>query len=405
MGIFGFGRKKKKQQQEAEQAKQEQELEQGEETTPEEPEADVPEDIEAQAEPTEVEPPDEEKPEAEPEPMAEPVMEATEEPELESEVKSELEPEPESEIKPTDKRKGLFARMADRLGKTRDKIGGSIERATLGKTIDDDVLDELEEILVTADLGVKTSTDLIENLRGKVKRKELGDVEALKEALRQGIEDIFQKTPPLPRIETKPHVIMVVGINGVGKTTTIGKLAKLLQDQGNSVLMGAADTFRAAAAEQLEIWSERVGCQIVRQSEGADPSAVAFDAVDAAVSRGVDVAIIDTAGRLHTKVNLMDELRKIHRVVGKKMDGAPHEVILVLDSTTGQNALSQAKMFNDVVPLTGLVLTKLDGTAKGGVAVAIASELALPIAYVGLGEAIGDLRPFDAKEFAEAVFG
>ncbi|MCF8065263.1 MAG: signal recognition particle-docking protein FtsY, partial [Desulfarculaceae bacterium] len=309
------------------------------------------------------------------------------------------EPEPAQESKP-----GLWGRLGRRLKKTKDKIGGSLDPITLGKKIDDEVLDDLEEVLVTADLGVGTSLKLIEQLRGKVARKELDDAEALKQALRKGIAEILLEVPPAPERDNQPHVIMVVGVNGVGKTTSIGKLANYFKNQGRSVLLAAGDTFRAAANEQLTIWSERVGCDIVGGQEGADPSSVAFDAVEAALNRGRDLVLIDTAGRLHTKVNLMEELKKIHRVLGNKLPGAPHEVILVLDATTGQNALQQAKLFNQVVPLTGLVLTKLDGTAKGGVVVAISGEMKLPICFVGLGEGMEDLRPFEAEGFAEAIF-
>ena len=302
------------------------------------------------------------------------------------------------------KRRGLWGRLGARLKKTRDKIGGSIDRITLGKKIDDELLDELEEVLVTADLGVKTSLKLIEDLRGKLARKELGDAAALKQALKQGIAGVLEQVQPVPARDNNPHVIMVVGVNGVGKTTTIGKLAHRFTGQGRSVLLAAGDTFRAAASEQLTFWAQKVGCDIVGGQEGADPSAVAFDALEAALSRGRDLVIVDTAGRLHTKVNLMEELKKIHRVLGKKLPGAPHEVLLVLDATTGQNALQQAKLFNQAVPLTGLALTKLDGTAKGGVVVAIAGELGLPICYAGLGEGVEDLKPFDPGEFAEAIF-
>lgn len=326
---------------------------------------------------------------------AEPVAEAEPAPE----VKPEPEPSAEEEPKP-----GLWGRLGRRLKKTKDKIGGSIDRITLGKKIDDEMLDDLEEVLVTADLGVHTSLKLIEQLRGKVARKELDDAEALKQALRKGIAEVLQEVPPAPERDNHPHVIMVVGVNGVGKTTSIGKLAHYFKSQGRSVLLAAGDTFRAAANEQLTIWSERVGCDIVGGQEGADPSAVAFDAVEAALNRDRDLVLIDTAGRLHTKVNLMEELKKIHRVLGKKLPGAPHEVILVLDATTGQNALQQAKLFNQVVPLTGLVLTKLDGTAKGGVVVAISGEMNLPICFVGLGEGMEDLKPFEAEGFAEAIF-
>ncbi|MBU4566738.1 MAG: signal recognition particle-docking protein FtsY [Desulfarculus sp.] len=338
---------------------------------------------------------------APPAPQAEEEAEARPEPEAEAEPEVEPEPEPSVEEEP---KLGLWGRLGRRLKKTKDKIGGSIDRITLGKKIDDEVLDDLEEVLVTADLGVHTSLKLIEQLRGKVARKELDDAEALKQALRKGIAGVLHEVPPAPERDNHPHVIMVVGVNGVGKTTSIGKLAHFFKSQGRSVLLAAGDTFRAAANEQLTIWSERVGCDIVGGQEGADPSAVAFDAVEAALNRGRDLVLIDTAGRLHTKVNLMEELKKIHRVLGKKLPGAPHEVILVLDATTGQNALQQAKLFNQVVPLTGLVLTKLDGTAKGGVVVAISGEMKLPICFVGLGEGMEDLKPFEAEGFAEAIF-
>ncbi len=342
-----------------------------------------------------------------PEPMAEAPAPATQAESATQPVTLPEPPEPgpaEEPPAPPEKKKGLFARLAERLGKTREKISGSIDRLTLGRKIDDELLDELEEVLVTADLGVKTSLELIEGLRGRVRRQALRDAEALKLALRAGIEAVLTKVAPVPSRDHAPHVIMVVGVNGVGKTTTIGKLAHYFTGQGRRVLLGASDTFRAAAAEQLEIWAGRVGCPIVRQKHGADPSAVAYDAVEAAQNRGRDLVIIDTAGRLHTKVNLMEELKKIHRVLGKRLEGAPHEVLLVLDATTGQNALSQAKLFHEAVPLTGLVLTKLDGTAKGGVVVAIAEAMGLPICFVGVGEALEDLRPFDPQEFAAAIF-
>ncbi|MCF8031600.1 MAG: signal recognition particle-docking protein FtsY [Desulfarculaceae bacterium] len=335
------------------------------------------------------------EPSAEPEPLPEPEPAPEPEPETEPEPLSGDEQEP---------RQGLWGRLGARLKKTRDKIGGSIDRITLGKKIDDDLLDELEEVLVTADLGVQTSLKLIEQLRGQVARKELKDAEALKKALASGIAEVLSEVAEAPSRDNAPHVIMVVGVNGVGKTTTIGKLAHRFKGEGRSVLLGAGDTFRAAASEQLTLWAQKAGCDVVGGQEGADPSAVAFDAVEAALNRGRDLVIVDTAGRLHTKVNLMEELKKIHRVLGKKLEGAPHEVLLVLDATTGQNALQQAKLFNQAVPLTGLVLTKLDGTAKGGVVVAIAGELGLPICFAGLGEGMEDLKPFDPAEFAEAIF-
>ena len=346
-------------------------------------------------------PPEEPQAQAEPE---EEQPEPSEEPEPEPGPQDAAEPEPELPAGEEEPKRGLWGRLGARLKKTRDKIGGSIDRITLGKKIDDDLLDELEEVLVTADLGVQTSLKLIEQLRGQVARKELKDAEALKKALQQGISQVLTQVAEPPSRDNNPHVIMVVGVNGVGKTTTIGKLAHRFQSEGRSVLLGAGDTFRAAASEQLTLWAERAGCDVVGGQEGADPSAVAFDAVEAALSRGRDLVLVDTAGRLHTKVNLMEELKKIHRVLGKKLPGAPHEVLLVLDATTGQNALQQAKLFNQAVPLTGLALTKLDGTAKGGVVVAIAGELGLPICFAGLGEGMEDLKPFDPEDFARAIF-
>jgi len=396
-----FWRKKKKKQ-EAE-AQQEPEAQQAEEDSGQE-QAAPPEPDPAQA--VDAAPTPEAPAAAEPtppEPTGETVAEEQIEPEPIAEEQTQAKPAGEEEA--PEKKRGFFGRMADRLLKTREKISGSIDRITLGKKIDDQVLDELEEVLVTADLGVPTTLELIEGLRGKVARKELDDAEALKKALAQGIQAVLENTAPPPSRDNDPHVIMVVGVNGVGKTTSIGKLAhRFQQTEKRQVLLAAGDTFRAAAGEQLEVWAQRAGCDIVRQKHGADPSAVAWDAVEAAQNRGKDLVIIDTAGRLHTKVNLMEELKKVQRVVAKRLPGAPHEVLLVLDATTGQNAVSQAKLFNQAVPLSGLILTKLDGTAKGGVVVAITKELKLPICYVGLGEGIEDLRPFDPAEFAKALF-
>ncbi|MCB2186849.1 MAG: signal recognition particle-docking protein FtsY [Deltaproteobacteria bacterium] len=358
------------------------------------------EDVVAEAEPPSGEP----KAAAEPEEEPAPAESAEEEPE-ESGAPPAAAPAAAPAAEAPAQRKSFFSRLAERIGKTRDKIGGSIELIARGRKIDDEVLDELEEVLVTADLGIQTSLQLIEQIRGKVRRKELVDAAALKEALRLGIQEILEDVAPAPPRDQHPHVVLVVGVNGVGKTTTIGKLASHFTAEGRKVILGASDTFRAAAAEQLEIWAQRVGCDIVRQQAGADPSAVAYDTLDAALRRGHDLVLVDTAGRLHTKVNLMEELKKVHRVIGKRLEGAPHEVILVLDATTGQNAVNQAKLFHEAVPLTGIILTKLDGTAKGGVVVAIAAEMKLPILYVGLGEGIDDLRPFEAEAFARAIFG
>jgi fused signal recognition particle receptor len=266
------------------------------------------------------------------------------------------------------------------------------------------MLEELEELLITADIGVRTAMDLI----AKISRKAAGieGVEGLKAVLRQEIMAIIDKMPvegsrPAP---SGPRVIMVVGVNGVGKTTTIGKLAARHAREGRKVLIAAADTFRAAAVEQLTIWAQRAGADIVKHQDQADPAAVAYDAVEAAMSRGADVVLIDTAGRLHTKVNLMEELKKIKRSVGKKIAGAPHETLLVLDATTGQNALSQAQLFDEAIELDALALTKLDGTAKGGIVVSICSTLNIPLRYVGVGEQIEDLQAFNARDFVEALF-
>jgi len=274
------------------------------------------------------------------------------------------------------------------------------------KEISEDLLEELEEILFTSDIGVASTHELIESLQAQLARKELKNPEALRNALRDHILAFLEAPPPKRSLPGpgEPLVIMVVGVNGVGKTTTIGKAAHRYVSQGKNVLLVAADTFRAAAVEQLSIWGERVGADVIKQKTGADPSAVVFDAIAAARSRRSDVVFIDTAGRLHTKINLMEELEKIHRVVGRKLPGAPHEVWLILDATTGQNAISQAEMFNKILGITGIILTKLDGTAKGGIVVGISRQLGIPITYVGIGEKIDDLRPFNAIEFVQAIF-
>ncbi len=305
--------------------------------------------------------------------------------------------------------KGMFQRLKEGLKKTRAAISDGIESLVAGKReITEELLDELEEVLYTADLGVPTTTELLRKVRERVARKELSDPSKLKQALKELIKEFL--TVPSSGIQSpaindqKPYVILVIGVNGVGKTTTIGKIAHHVKTAGHKPLLVAGDTFRAAAIEQLEIWGERVGAPVIKQRPGADPSAVVFDALEAAISRGYDVVIADTAGRLHTKYNLMEELQKIHRVCKKKIPQAPHEVLLVLDATTGQNAISQAKTFKEAVGVTGIVLTKLDGTAKGGVVVAVAKELGIPIKWIGIGEKLEDLRPFDPDEFVEAIF-
>ncbi|MBW1708463.1 MAG: signal recognition particle-docking protein FtsY [Deltaproteobacteria bacterium] len=303
-------------------------------------------------------------------------------------------------------KKGFLARLKERLAGTRAVLTTRVDHLVMGvKEIGDDVLEDLEEILITSDLGVQTTKTLIKIISDKVARRELNSPDRLKEVLREEILKILSSPQQAPQKQVRPLVILVVGVNGVGKTTTIAKLARRFISQGQKVMLVAADTFRAAAVEQLQIWSERVGADIVKQQTGADPSAVVFDALHAAQARNTDIVIIDTAGRLHTKVNLMEELKKIKRISGREMTGAPHEVLLVLDSTTGQNAVSQAKLFNEAVGVTQLAMTKLDGTAKGGILVAIAHDLNLPIRYIGLGEQMDDLTDFEVEPFVEALFG
>jgi fused signal recognition particle receptor len=300
----------------------------------------------------------------------------------------------------------FFERLKSSLSKTHESIVGRMDTLLLGKKrIDTDTLEELEEILITADLGVKTTVDLIRTLEQRLKRDELQDGAALKKALKEEIlVRLTAHSSPLVVSGKTPFVILVIGVNGVGKTTTIGKLAAKYAGEGKRVLLAAGDTFRAAAAEQLELWSQRVGADIVRHKEGADPSAVVFDACKAALARGCDVLIIDTAGRMHTKVNLMEEMKKIRRVITREIPDAPHETLLVLDAATGQNALSQAKLFKEAAFVTGVVLTKLDGSAKGGIVVAVSHEHALPIRFIGVGESVEDLREFDPAQFVEALF-
>lgn len=303
-------------------------------------------------------------------------------------------------------------RLKEGLARTREGIAEKIGLAARqGRKIDDALLDELEEALLMADVGTETTIALSDRLRDRVKREGATDASVLNRMLAEEISAMLKDSPSadndrlfkIPE-EQRPHVIMVVGVNGVGKTTTIGKLAYNYRNAGYRVIIGAADTFRAAANEQLEVWAERAEVEIVGQGQGGDPAAVAYDTVQAAQSRGADVVIVDTAGRLHTKGNLMEELRKIARVMGKVHETAPHEVFLVLDATTGQNAIQQAREFTKAVPVTGLVLTKLDGTAKGGVVLAIANTLSIPVRYIGVGERIDDLQPFDLNSFADALF-
>jgi len=294
------------------------------------------------------------------------------------------------------------------LSKTHEGFAEKIDQLILGKkSIDQDLLDELEGLLFSADLGVKTSSQLIEGVQKGLKRGELDEPEKVKDFIKQEIFQILKSGENPLSIDfsqTKPFLFMVVGVNGVGKTTTIAKIAHQYSSQGKKVLIGAADTFRAAAVEQLEVWAKRVGADLIKQSRGSDPSAVAFDSIHAAKARNVDLVFIDTAGRLHTKVNLMEELKKVKRIIARECPGAPHEVLLVLDATTGQNAISQAKLFNEAIGVTGIAITKLDGTAKGGIIVGITDELKIPIRYIGVGEGMDDLREFNASEFVQALF-
>jgi fused signal recognition particle receptor len=314
---------------------------------------------------------------------------------------------PVVEIPPKAAPEPLFNRLKSGLGKTRTGITGFLGQLALGKkTIDRGLLEDIEAQLLMADIGVTATNEIIQDLTDSLERNQLGDFDALTGRLREHLYELIEpcSRPLVIPPETRPFVVLVVGVNGVGKTTTIGKLAKRLQTQGHSVMLAAGDTFRAAAVEQLQTWGERNQIQVIAQHTGADSASVIFDAVQAAQSRGVDVLIADTAGRLHTKSNLMEELRKIRRIIGKIDETAPHEVLLVLDAGTGQNAISQAKQFNEAVGLTGIALTKLDGTAKGGVIFALAKQFGLPIRYIGIGEGIDDLQDFDAGKFIDALF-
>ncbi len=297
---------------------------------------------------------------------------------------------------------GYFHRLKNRLSRTRKNLSEGLDKIFAGKMkFDEAVIEELEEFLITSDIGVQTTMELIE----RISKARVKNADELKTVLKKEILTlIIPEVPATPTLQTPPRVVMVVGVNGVGKTTTIGKIAAAAKASGQKVMIAAADTFRAAAVEQLAIWAQRAGAEFVQHRENADPAAVAFDAVAAAQARGCDLVLIDTAGRLHTKINLMEELKKIKRTVAKQVPGAPHEVLLVLDATTGQNALSQARLFHEAVDVTALALTKLDGTAKGGIVIAICSSLNIPLQYIGIGENIEDLRPFDPQQFVEALF-
>lgn len=324
---------------------------------------------------------------------------------ISEEVVEEIAKEPEAAQQPDAPAESFFSRLRSGLSKTRagfiDKLDALISR----NEINDEVWEEFEETLVMADLGVMTTMKLREDVENEIERKSITDPYEIKNILKSKILEILKKSEGSAVISNnKPFIMMVAGVNGVGKTTTIGKLAYKFKGENKNVMVAAADTFRAAAVDQLEVWANRVGTEFIRGRSGADPSAVAFDAVKASVSRNSDVLIIDTAGRLHTRENLMDELKKMRKVISRELEGAPHETILVLDATTGQNAVQQAKIFNEAIDLTGIALTKLDGTAKGGVIISIANELNIPVKYIGIGERLEDLREFNAEEFVEALF-
>lgn len=299
---------------------------------------------------------------------------------------------------------GFFSKIKEGLTKTRKAMAETLGNVFSGfSNLDDDFYDELEECLILADLGVETAGRAVESLRRRVKEEKIREPEEAKAALKDILVEMLDVGDTRLRLDTQPSVVLVIGVNGVGKTTTIGKIGAKLKDQGKKVLFSAADTFRAAAAEQLTIWADRAGAEIVRQNEGADPAAVVFDSLSAAKARGCDAVLVDTAGRLHNKANLMNELNKISRVIQRECPESSKETLLVLDATTGQNGLVQAKQFRETCGVTGIVLTKLDGTAKGGIAIAIAQELQVPVKYAGVGEGVEDLKPFDPKAFADAL--
>ncbi len=306
----------------------------------------------------------------------------------------------------TEQKPTFLERMKEAVTRTRENLADRIEEVvSFNKEIDRNTLDDLEATLISADLGTATTQQVLDNLREKADRKQIGDVEELKRLLKEELLAILNAAErPAKAVNNPPEVILVVGVNGTGKTTTIGKLAGVLRSQGKTALLCAADTFRAAAIDQLEIWGGRTGTEVIRTKPGGDPAAVLFDALQAAAARHTDYVIVDTAGRLHTKANLMSELEKMRRTAQRVIPGAPHETLLVMDATTGQNGLQQARLFTQSAGVTGIVLTKLDGTAKGGVVVAISRELGLPVRYVGVGEKTGDLLPFDPREFVDSLF-
>lgn len=406
-------------------------LPESEEVQEEALETEVPEEVTAQEveetkplmeEPVEEEPIQEEPVQEEPEQEAPVVEEAEETVEQEVEEVEEVaeeviseevvpekseepeEPQPEENHAPVEKKRGFFSKIKEGLTKTRKAMANTLGSVFTGfSSLDDDFYDELEECLILADLGVETSGKAVEALRRRVKENHLKEPEEAKQALKEILIDMLNVGDTKLRLNTKPSVVLVIGVNGVGKTTTIGKLAKQMVDDGKKVLMCAGDTFRAAAADQLEIWANRTGADIVRQDEGADPAAVVFDGIQAAKSRGADVILCDTAGRLHNKANLMNELNKISRIINRELPDADKEILLVLDATTGQNGLLQAKQFKEIAGVTAMALTKLDGTAKGGIVVAVADTLQIPVKYIGVGEQADDLMPFDATDFVNAL--
>ena len=299
---------------------------------------------------------------------------------------------------------GFFDKLKQGLSKTKNSFGEKMNNVFSNfRKVDEDLLEELEEVLIMSDVGVETSTKIIANLRDRVKKQKLEDVEDVKEALREEIKEIFDSVDNSLHLETTPSVILVVGVNGVGKTTSIGKIANRLKQDGKKVVVAAADTFRAAAVEQLEIWANRAGCDIVKREEGVDPASVVFDAIKVTKEKNADVLICDTAGRLHNKKYLMDELIKIKKVIDKELPEASKEILMVLDATTGQNAISQVKAFKETVDITGLVLTKLDGTAKGGVVIGIVEENKMPVKFIGIGEQIDDMEIFNSDDFVKAL--
>ena len=313
--------------------------------------------------------------------------------------------EPDMDEEQPQKNLGFFAKLKEGLSKTTQNLTGKLDELFKGHIeIDEELYEEIEEILITGDVGFETTLKIVDMLRKNVKKKSIQDVKEVREELKLIVEEILSGDDSYLKLEPKPAILVIVGVNGVGKTTSIGKIAMRLKSEGKSVLLAAGDTFRAAAAEQLEVWADRAGVELIKHQEGSDPSAVIFDAISGAKARNTDVLICDTAGRLHNKKNLMQELAKIFRIIDREYPEATKEVLLVIDATTGQNAINQVKIFKEAAPLTGIILTKLDGTAKGGVVLSIKSEQQLPIKLIGVGEKIEDLQDFNAKDFAKALF-